>query len=61
MTLDLLDSEAVQWRRAADAMYLPVDARHRVHPQDDCFLDRPRLEFRDGPATIGRCYCDFIH
>jgi alpha,alpha-trehalose phosphorylase len=50
MTLDLLDSEAVQWRRAADAMYLPVDARHRVHPQDDCFLDRPPWNFATEPG-----------
>lgn len=39
--LDLRDSEPASWRRAAGAMYLPVDARRGVHPQDDCFLDRP--------------------
>ncbi len=43
--LDLLETEAAEWRRAADAMYLPVDPRHRVHPQDDCFLDRPAWIF----------------
>ena len=35
--------EAVQWRRAADAMYLPVDAELGIFPQDDGFLDKPRL------------------
>ncbi|MDO1527729.1 beta-phosphoglucomutase [Fulvimonas sp. R45] len=35
--------EVDAWRRAADAMYLPVDARLQVFPQDDTFLDKPRL------------------
>lgn len=39
--IDLRESEAGAWRRAADAMYLPVDARLGVHPQDDDFLCRP--------------------
>lgn len=39
--LDLRESEPSAWRRAADAMYLPVDPRTGVHPQDDEFLDRP--------------------
>lgn len=35
--------EAAQWRRAADAMCLPVDAELGIFPQDDSFLDKPRL------------------
>ncbi|MDE2248206.1 MAG: beta-phosphoglucomutase [Xanthomonadaceae bacterium] len=35
--------ECAQWQRAADAMYLPVDARLGIFPQDDGFLDKPRL------------------
>jgi len=35
--------EAAQWRRAADAMHLPVDAELGIFPQDDGFLDKPRL------------------
>lgn len=35
--------EAAQWRRAAQAMYLPVDAALDIFPQDDGFLDKPRL------------------
>ncbi|MEW9624435.1 beta-phosphoglucomutase [Rhodanobacter geophilus] len=36
-------AEVAQWRRAADAMYLPVDAELGIFPQDDGFLDKPRL------------------
>jgi len=35
--------EPAQWQRAADAMYLPVDARLNIFPQDDAFLDKPHL------------------
>lgn len=48
--LDLLDSEPAAWRRAADAMYLPVDRRHGVHPQDDSFLERPDWNFATEPG-----------
>ncbi|KGI77035.1 beta-phosphoglucomutase [Oleiagrimonas soli] len=41
--IDLRDDEATQWRQAADAMYLPVDPATGVFPQDDTFLDKPRL------------------
>jgi beta-phosphoglucomutase len=44
-TLDLLESESREWRRAAEAMYLPVDPRRGVHPQDDSFIDRPAWTF----------------
>jgi alpha,alpha-trehalose phosphorylase len=39
--LQLRDREPESWQRAADAMYLEVDAALGVHPQDDSFLDRP--------------------
>ena len=48
--LDLLDSEPTSWRRASAAMYLPVDQRHGVHPQDDSFLDRPAWNFATEPG-----------
>ena len=35
--------EPVQWRAAAQAMHLPVDAALGIFPQDDGFLDKPRL------------------
>ena len=42
--------EPRQWQDAADAMYLPVDALTGVFPQDDTFLDKPRLPIR-GPVA----------
>jgi alpha,alpha-trehalose phosphorylase len=41
--LALHEDEIDRWQRAADAMYLPVDAALGVFPQDDAFLDKPRL------------------
>lgn len=41
--IGLREQEPAQWRRAADAMHLPVDAALGIYPQDDGFLDRPRL------------------
>jgi alpha,alpha-trehalose phosphorylase len=39
-----LDAEEVaMWRRAAEAMWLPIDAEAGVSPQDDAFLGRPKL------------------
>ncbi len=43
--IDLLEAEPASWRRAAEAMYLPVDLRRGVQPQDDGFLDRPLWNF----------------
>ncbi|WP_230473502.1 beta-phosphoglucomutase [Dyella choica] len=43
MQLDLSDQEIAAWLSAADAMYLPVDAELGIFPQDDDFLDKPRL------------------
>jgi alpha,alpha-trehalose phosphorylase len=40
----LADDEPAQWQRAADAMYLPYDRTHGIHPQDDGFLAKPRWE-----------------
>lgn len=35
--------EVLQWQRAAEAMYLGEDAALGIFPQDDSFLDKPRL------------------
>ncbi|MBJ7438945.1 MAG: beta-phosphoglucomutase [Sphingopyxis sp.] len=40
---DVDDAEVAGWRRAAAAMWLPVDAELGVNPQDDVFLGRPKL------------------
>jgi len=48
-----LDAEEIAtWSRAADAMYLPVDPALGIFPQDDAFLDRPRLPPR--PRVEGK-------
>ncbi|MFK2903108.1 beta-phosphoglucomutase [Dyella ginsengisoli] len=41
--LALDEQEIVAWSLAADAMYLPVDPALGIFPQDDAFLDKPRL------------------
>ncbi|WP_404613623.1 beta-phosphoglucomutase [Rhodanobacter hydrolyticus] len=50
--IDLDADEAAQWRHAADAMYLAEDAELGIFPQDDGFLDKPRIppEQMDDPA-----------
>ena len=37
----LNDTEAADWLRAAEHMWLPLDPELGVHPQDDSFLDKP--------------------
>jgi alpha,alpha-trehalose phosphorylase len=41
--------EAADWRRAADRMYIPWDARLGIHPQDDDFLDLKKWDFANTP------------
>jgi alpha,alpha-trehalose phosphorylase len=48
--LDAAEIDA--WHRAADAMYLPVDPALGIFPQDDTFLDKPRLPPR--PPAEGK-------
>jgi alpha,alpha-trehalose phosphorylase len=38
------------WRRAAEAMYLPLDERLGINPQDDTFLDKAPWNFAATPA-----------
>ena len=38
-------AELALWRRASEAMVLPVDPILGVHPQDDTFLDKPAWDF----------------
>jgi len=46
----LEQSELFDWERAADRMYLAVDARTGIHPQDDSFLDKERWDCAKIPA-----------
>jgi alpha,alpha-trehalose phosphorylase len=41
--------EAADWRRAAERMYVPLDARLGIHPQDDDFLDLKKWDFANTP------------
>jgi alpha,alpha-trehalose phosphorylase len=41
--------EAADWRRAAERMYVPFDARLGIHPQDDDFLDLKKWDFANTP------------
>jgi len=43
-------SEIDEWRRAADAMYVPFDERLGIHAQDDSFLEKKRWDFTKTPA-----------
>jgi len=48
-TTALQRSEVEEWRRAADAMYVPYDERMGVNLQDDSFLDREPWDFDATP------------
>ncbi len=47
--LELRADEVDEWRRSADAMYIPFDAERGIHPQDDTFLARERWDFAATP------------
>ena len=51
--IGLSADEIETWQRAADAMYVPYDARLAIHAQDDGFLDKPRWP-DDTPAARSR-------
>jgi alpha,alpha-trehalose phosphorylase len=42
-------SEAADWKRAADHMYIPFDERTKINPQDDSFLDREVWDLKATP------------
>ncbi len=48
--LELTDEEVAQWRRCADAMYVPFDAERGIHPQDESFLEKEVWDFAATPA-----------
>lgn len=45
----LREREVETWTRAADAMAVPYDVEHGVHPQDDVFLSRQRWDLAGTP------------
>ena len=42
-------SETEAWKRAADNMYVPYDAKLKIIPQDDGFLEKEPWDFRNTP------------
>jgi alpha,alpha-trehalose phosphorylase len=42
-------SELLEWQRAAENMYLPVDEKTGIHPQDDNFLEKEVWDFATTP------------
>jgi len=45
----LLETEAPDWQKAADSMYIPYDEATGVHLQDDSFFDRKPWDLRSTP------------
>jgi alpha,alpha-trehalose phosphorylase len=43
-------SEVLEWKQAADRMYVPYDERLRITPQDDQFLEQRPWDFDRTPA-----------
>ena len=48
--IGLAEDEIAEWRRAADAMFVPYDERRGIHPQDAHFLERKVWDFANTPA-----------
>lgn len=47
--IDLEADEPIQWRRAAEHMYLPYDKTLGIHEQDDSFLSKKVWDFATTP------------
>jgi alpha,alpha-trehalose phosphorylase len=43
------ESELDAWEESAELMYLPVDEKLGIHPQDDSFLDKEKWDFAGTP------------
>ncbi len=49
--LEIGDDEPTEWRKAADAMYVPHDAELGITPQDAHFLEKEVWDFEGTPAS----------
>jgi alpha,alpha-trehalose phosphorylase len=49
--LSITESEPPEWRRAADAMYIPYDSTLGITPQDDDFLNKEPWDFEAVPPS----------
>jgi alpha,alpha-trehalose phosphorylase len=43
-------SEVEDWRRAGNNMYIPLDDKTGIYPQDDTFFDRESWDFKNTPS-----------
>lgn len=48
--LNLDPDEAAEWRRAAQAMHIPFDAKLGIHPQDEAFLQKEIWDLDETPS-----------
>ncbi len=48
--INLTAEEILDWKRAADNMYIPYDCKLDIFPQDDTFLDKPIWDLENTPA-----------
>ncbi|MFA6857119.1 MAG: beta-phosphoglucomutase, partial [Treponema sp.] len=44
------DTEIMQWKKAADNMYIPFDESAGIYPQDDSFMAKADWDFENTPA-----------
>ena len=51
LKISLAESEALEWNRAAELMFLPYNAELGIHLQDDAFLERERWNLSETPRT----------
>ena len=47
---NLKQEEIQEWKKAAQAMYVPYDEQLKINPQDDAFLDKRQWDFKNTPA-----------
>lgn len=47
--LGITEQEVLEFKQAAEAMYLPYDSELRINPQDDSFLDKKRWDLKNTP------------
>ncbi len=47
--IGLAEQELMDWKRAADNMYIPYDEKLQLHKQDDHFLDKALWDFANTP------------
>lgn len=47
--INLEESELIEWKKAADNMYIPFDETKKIYPQDDSFLFKKPWDIKNTP------------